>query len=38
VPLDRVPQAVVSAALTVAALIGTGLYGVNLKETAQGRR
>jgi glutathione synthase/RimK-type ligase-like ATP-grasp enzyme len=36
VPLDAVPAEVLSTALAAAALIGTGLYGVDLKETARG--
>src|SRR5690606_2637738 len=32
VPLDRVPKAIVKTALRAANLIGTGLYGVDLKE------
>ena len=32
VPLDRVPKAVVKTALRAANLIGSGLYGVDLKE------
>lgn len=33
---DRAPREVVDAALRAAALIGDGLYGVDLKETAHG--
>ena len=36
VPLDHVPADVMSAALAAATLIGTGLYGVDLKETPPG--
>jgi glutathione synthase/RimK-type ligase-like ATP-grasp enzyme len=36
VPLTGVPPAVVTLALEAAALIGDGLYGVDLKETASG--
>ena len=32
VPLDEVPHGIIKAALRVAALIGNGLYGVDLKE------
>jgi glutathione synthase/RimK-type ligase-like ATP-grasp enzyme len=32
VPLDRVPKAIVKTALRAANLIGSGLYGVDLKE------
>jgi glutathione synthase/RimK-type ligase-like ATP-grasp enzyme len=38
VALDAVPQAVRSMALDAAALIGDGLYGVDLKETPDGPR
>ncbi len=34
VPLDQVPAAVLQTALRAAALIGDGLYGVDLKEVA----
>jgi glutathione synthase/RimK-type ligase-like ATP-grasp enzyme len=36
VPLTGVPPAVVTLALEASALIGDGLYGVDLKETASG--
>jgi glutathione synthase/RimK-type ligase-like ATP-grasp enzyme/gamma-glutamyl:cysteine ligase YbdK (ATP-grasp superfamily) len=36
VPRDQAPKAVVDAALRAARLIGDGLYGVDLKETAGG--
>lgn len=36
VPRDRAPREVVELALRSAALIGQGLYGVDLKETAEG--
>lgn len=36
VPLEEVPEQVVSTALRAAALVGDGLYGVDLKETAGG--
>ncbi len=36
VAVDRVPPAVVRTALKAANLIGRGLYGVDLKETARG--
>jgi glutathione synthase/RimK-type ligase-like ATP-grasp enzyme/gamma-glutamyl:cysteine ligase YbdK (ATP-grasp superfamily) len=36
VPRERAPRAVLELALRAAALIGDGLYGVDIKETAQG--
>jgi len=36
VPRDQAPRAVVETALRAARLIGDGLYGVDLKETADG--
>ncbi|WP_420126103.1 glutamate-cysteine ligase family protein [Longimicrobium sp.] len=36
VPREQAPEAVVQAALRAARLIGDGLYGVDLKETADG--
>ncbi len=36
VPLDDAPEEVVCLALRIAALIGDGLYGVDLKETRNG--
>ncbi len=36
VPREAAPKAVVEVALAAARLIGRGLYGVDLKETAQG--
>jgi glutathione synthase/RimK-type ligase-like ATP-grasp enzyme len=36
VPLSSIPPAVVTLALEAATLIGDGLYGVDLKETASG--
>jgi len=36
VPRDQAPRAVVEVALRAASLIGDGLYGVDLKETADG--
>ncbi len=36
VPRERAPRPVVQLALRAAALIGTGLYGVDLKETPNG--
>lgn len=36
VPLDEVPKAVIATAMRAAALIGDGLYGVDLKETSGG--
>lgn len=36
VPLDAVPEAVLRTAVTAASLIGDGLYGLDLKETARG--
>jgi glutathione synthase/RimK-type ligase-like ATP-grasp enzyme/gamma-glutamyl:cysteine ligase YbdK (ATP-grasp superfamily) len=36
VPRDRAPRAVVDLALNAAALIGDGLYGVDIKETPRG--
>lgn len=36
VPRDEAPRAVVDCALRAAALIGDGLYGVDLKETPKG--
>jgi glutathione synthase/RimK-type ligase-like ATP-grasp enzyme len=35
-PLERVPPAVIKTAVKAARLIGTGLYGVDLKQTRQG--
>ena len=35
-PLERVPAVVLRTAVKAARLIGTGLYGVDLKETRQG--
>lgn len=37
VPLDQVPEKVMSTALTAAKLIGRGFYGVDLKELEDGR-
>lgn len=36
VPIEKVPKRVLSLALKAAALIGDGLYGVDLKETKKG--
>lgn len=36
VPVDEVPDAVITAARRAAGLIGDGLYGVDLKETSEG--
>ncbi|MAT14077.1 MAG: RimK family alpha-L-glutamate ligase [Planctomyces sp.] len=37
VPIDQIPHDVLDVALRAAKLIGTGLYGVDLKQTAEGR-
>lgn len=36
VPLDQVPPAILETAVNAAALIGDGLYGVDMKETERG--